>query len=208
MTNTNDLIAALANQGAPVRTAGTARFVLPLIAAIAVCALAVGLVLDNAFSPYAQTGPAPLLVKWAFSISLVIFAPLALWLLGRPGRAAGWMLIALAVPFGSVAALFVIELAMGSPSFPGKAWQTCLAAMVLLSPLAFAGAVVAMRHLAPTNLRRAGLVAGLFGGGVAMTAYAPFCPGSGMVYMIVFYCLPIIAMAAIGYLTGPRLLHW
>ncbi len=206
--NTDDLIAALADNGAQAQGRGVGKFVLPLIGVAALCSIALGLVLDDAFSPYAETGPAPLLVKWGFSVSLAVLAPLTLWLLGRPGRDSGWMLIALAVPFAAVSAMFVVDLAMSEQAFPGKAWQTCLTAMTVLSPLAFAGAVIAVRHLAPTNLRRAGLVAGLFGGGVAMTAYAPFCPGSGMAYMVVFYCLPILSMAAIGFLTGPRLLRW
>lgn len=207
-TNTDDLIASLAEEGTAPQGSGAARFVLPLLAALAVCALAVSMVLDNAFAPYADTGPAPLLVKWAFSVSLVVLAPLALWLLGRPGRDARMMLFALAVPFAAVTAMFVADIAMAAPAFPGEAWQTCLTAMAILSPLAFIGAVLAVRQLAPTNLRRAGVVAGLFGGGVAMTAYAPFCPGSGMLYMVVFYCLPIFAMAALGYILGPKLLRW
>ena len=205
---TDNLIAALAAQGTDPRSGGPLRFVLPLLAVLALCALAVNAALDNAFAPYAETGPAPLLVKWAFSVSLVVLAPLTLWLLGRPGRDAGWMLGALTVPFAAVGALFVSDMMMAEPLFPGEAWQTCLTAMLTMSPLAFAGAIIALRHLAPTDLQRAGFVAGVFGGGVAMTAYAPFCPGAGMLYMVVFYCLPILAMAATGYLMGPKLLRW
>ncbi len=208
MTSTDDLIGTLATQGAPGHGAGAARFALPLLAALALCVLATGLALDGAFSPYADTGLAPLLFKWGFSLWLVLLAPLALWLLGRPGREARWTLIALAVPFAATSALFAIALLSTRQEFPGEAWQTCLAAMTILSPLAFGGAIIAVRMLAPTDLRRAGIVAGLFGGGVAMTAYAPFCPGSGMLYMMAFYCLPIAAMAALGNFAGPRLLRW
>jgi len=41
-----------------------------------------------------------------------------------------------------------------------------------------------------------------------MTAYAPFCPGEGALYFVTFYLLPILAMAGIGWLAGPRLLRW
>lgn len=67
---------------------------------------------------------------------------------------------------------------------------------------------MATRWLAPTELRKAGAVAGIFGGSVAMSAYAPFCPELGMLFMTAFYILPILVMAGIGWLTGPKLLRW
>ena len=50
--------------------------------------------------------------------------------------------------------------------------------------------------------------AGLFGGALSMTAYAPFCPELGMTFMTLYYCLPILVMAGIGWMFGPRLLRW
>ena len=212
MTNTDDLIAALsgdfADKGPAQRGTGAMRFGTALLAAFALCAVVIMLWLDNPFAAYAAVGFAPLYFKLAFSLSLLLFAPLALWLLGRPGRDAQWMLGALAVPFVGLTMLFVGDLAGDpQPLFRGT-WRTCLIAMLTLSPLAFGGAVLAVRQLAPTNLPLAGLVAGVFGGGVAMTAYTPFCPERGLDYMMAFYCLPILTMAAIGYLAGPRLLRW
>jgi hypothetical protein len=107
-----------------------------------------------------------------------------------------------------VAALLVLDLAVGRSEFPGTTWRTCLIAMGVMSPIAFAGAILATRWLAPTQPRRAGLVAGLFGGAVAMSAYAPYCPEHGIAYLAVFYCLPILAMAGLGWILGPRLLRW
>ena len=46
------------------------------------------------------------------------------------------------------------------------------------------------------------------GGAVAMAVYSPYCPERGALFMAVFYCLPILAMAGLGWLLGPRLLRW
>lgn len=208
MTNTDNLIATLSDKGPVIHGTGATRFGFALLAAVALCFAAILLWLDRPFAAYAYTGFAPLVFKWGFSLTLLFLAPVGLWMLGRPGREAKWVLGALAVPFAAVALLFVNDMLAGSPPLFRGAWRTCLIAMLTLSPLAFGGSVMAMRQLAPTNLRLAGLVAGIFGGGVAMTAYTPFCPERGMDYIVAFYCLPILTMAAIGYLTGPRLLRW
>ncbi|WP_052768986.1 DUF1109 domain-containing protein [Aurantiacibacter marinus] len=209
MNKTDSILDELASQGALPAAGHSLRFITPLLVALVVCAGATIAVLDDAFPGIATTGAGPILTKWGFSLALVLMAPIALWALGRPGRRTNLSVAILSVPFVLVLGLLAMDLSINSQtSFPGETWQRCLTAMALLSPLAFGGAIIAMRALAPTNLRRAGLVAGLFGGGVAMTAYAPFCPERGMLYMAVFYCLPILIMAGIGWLAGPKLLRW
>ena len=208
MSDIDDLLDRLSADGAAPTTGHLMRFLWPLLVAVFVCAVAVSLVLDGAFASVAERGLGPMAVKWGFSLALLVLSGAALWVLGKPGRRSRWAMELLALPFVPVAALLVFELEIAGPLVYGATWARCLAAMAIMSPLAFAGAVLATRALAPTDLRRAGLAAGLFGGAVAMTAYAPFCPELGMLYMVVFYCLPIAAMAAIGYAFGPRLLRW
>lgn len=208
MTDTQSLIDQLAQESALPARDPMRQFALPTIAVMALCAIGVVLAFNDPFLSVDLYGWGPMLVKWGFSITLLICCTVALWILGKPGRRSRWAMVAVALPFIPVAALLVFELAIAGPMVEGQTWAQCLAAMAVMSPIAFAGAVAAMRALAPTNLRRSGLVAGVFGGAVAMTAYAPFCPEIGMGYMAVFYCLPIAAMAAIGWLLGPRLLRW
>jgi hypothetical protein len=208
MSNTYTLIDQLSADGAAPPAGAAARFAAPLAGAAALCALVVALLLDGAFASTATEGFSPIIVKWGFSLALVMLSAFALWAIGKPGRRTGGMIYAMSVPFVLVAALLALDLLMGNSAFPGATWKTCLAAMAVMSPIAFAGAVLATRWLAPVKLRRAGLAAGLFGGAVAMTCYAPFCPEHGMLYMAVFYCLPILTMAALGWLLGPRLLRW
>ncbi|APE28538.1 NrsF family protein [Aurantiacibacter gangjinensis] len=208
MTDLDNLLDRMAADGAAPTKQANWRFVQPLIFAALACAFGVAIVLDGAFATVADAGMGPMFVKWGFSIALLLLSALALWVIGRPGRPTGSMMLAVAVPFAFVAALLALDLSMATSGFPGEAWQRCLTAMAVMSPVAFAGAIVAARWLAPTNLRRAGLVAGLFGGAVAMTAYAPYCLGSSMLYVAVFYILPILTMAGLGWLLGPRLLRW
>lgn len=208
MSKTDSLIDRLATDGAAPRTGSIARFVAPMAGAATICAAIVILAFDSPFASVTTDGFSPIFVKWGFSIALLLLSGFALWFMGRPGRSTGGTLATLTVPFVLVAALLVLDLLIGQQSFPGETWRRCLIAMALMSPIAFAGAIIATRSLAPVRPSRAGFAAGLFGGAVAMTAYSPYCPERGMVYMAVFYCLPILAMAAIGWLLGPRLLRW
>jgi len=208
MSDTDSLIDKLASSGAAPRGGSLLHFTTPLVAVGLICTLGAILFLEDAFASIDTHGFSPMIVKWGFSLAVLLLSAFALWAIGRPGRRSGGATRALAVPFALVAALVLLELLVGKFTFPGATWKQCLVAMAVMSPVAFIGAILAARWLAPTNLRRAGLAAGLFGGAVAMTAYSPFCPEHGMLYLAVFYCLPILAMAGLGWLLGPRLLRW
>lgn len=207
MTETDSLIDRLAQDGARQRNARRG-FVMPLLAAIAICIVGVTVALDGAFDPVALHGVMPLTVKWWFSATLTLLSASALWLLGKPGRKPAAALWSFMIPFVFVVGLLLMELAKVGPVLNGPTWRTCLLAMAIMSPIGFAGAILATRYLAPTDLRRTGGIAGLFGGAVAMAVYSPYCPERGALFMAVFYCLPILAMAGLGWLLGPRLLRW
>jgi hypothetical protein len=208
MTNTASLIDRLVDEGPRSKGGHTQRFALPLLAAFGLCIMGVALTLDGAFATLESEGIGSIGVKWGFSLALLGLGAAALWVLGKPGRPTRQAVYALAIPFIPIVVLLALELTIAGPLPFGETWRECLAAMLVMSPIAFAGAVLAMRALAPTDLRRAGLAAGLFGGAVAMTAYTPYCPERGILYMVEFYCLPIMAMAAFGWAAGPRLLRW
>ena len=207
MIETSSLIDQLAQDGAKPRHARHG-FALPLLTAIVICIAGVTVALDGAFDPVTLHGVMPLTVKWWFSATLALLSASALWLLGRPGRKPGVALWSMMMPFVFVAGLLLMELAKVGPVLNGPTWRTCLLAMAIMSPIGFAGAILATRFLAPTDLRRVGGIAGLFGGAVAMAVYSPYCPERGALFMAVFYCLPILAMAGLGWLLGPRLLRW
>jgi len=208
MNDTDDLIAQLATSGAAQVEGALWRFALPLVFAALFCAAILLLTLGQPFAAVEIYGPVPLIVKWAFSLPLVIGGALALHALGQPGRNCARRLGFLAVPFIFAAVLLVLDILSASEASSGATWTSCLTAMATLSPVGFAAAIIATRWLAPTDLRKAGFAAGIFGGGLAMSAYSPFCPELGMVFMTLYYCLPVAVMAAIGWIAGPRLLRW
>ncbi|TIX50238.1 NrsF family protein [Alteraurantiacibacter aquimixticola] len=208
MGRTEDLITRLASEGAARQGTATPHFALPLLLATILCIGATALVLEDAFPTYHLRGWMPMVVKWGFSVSLLLLAALALHVLGRPGRPSGWAVASLLLPFAYAAFFVLPALLFGDLPFPGEQWERCLIAMGIMSPIGFGSAVMATRWLAPTDTSRAGLAAGFFGGAMAMTAYAPFCPGEGGLYFVSFYLVPILTMAGIGWLLGPRLLRW
>ncbi len=208
MIDTDDLISGLANEGAKPVENMTRKFVLPLVLAVLFCATVLLLIFGEPFKTVAIYGPGPMIVKWGFSLPLMIGGGFALFTLGKPAAALRWWITVLVLPFAAFLVLLGLYVANPSGSFPGQTWGQCLIAMATLGPLSFVSAIVATRFMAPTNLRLAGFVAGLFGGGVAMSAYAPFCPELGMMYMGTFYVLPITIMAAVGWFLGPKLLRW
>lgn len=208
MSSTDGLIERLVGDMPEDRFGHTLAFAWPLLAILLLAMIGIALALDGAFASVVEHGWGPLTVKWGFSLALLAFSAFALFVLGKPGRRARWALIGVALPFLPIVGLLIFELAISDAIIFRPSWQTCLAAMTAISPIAFVAAVFAMRAMAPTRLRMAGAVAGLFGGAVAMTAYAPFCPEIGMVYMAVFYVGPMIVMLAVGWALGPRLMRW
>jgi hypothetical protein len=208
VTSTDDVLDQLAASGAA--TPGKTRLVFVgwLLAALLTCTAGAGWLLTGAFATIEENGIGPMLVKWGFSLSRLRLCVIALQVLGKPERRGRWPLLVAALPFIPVLLLLSLELATVGPMIEAASWPRCLLAMAVMSPIGFAGAVLAMRSMAPTGLREAGLVAGLFGGAVAMTAFAPYCAEHGMTFMIVYYCLPIMLMAGLGWILGPRLLRW
>jgi hypothetical protein len=71
-----------------------------------------------------------------------------------------------------------------------------------------AGAVWAVRGLAPTRLGLAGLVAGAAAGGMGAAIYAIACNETSAPFLAVWYTLGMAAVAALGGLAGSRLLRW
>jgi hypothetical protein len=71
-----------------------------------------------------------------------------------------------------------------------------------------AGAVWAVRGLAPTRLGLAGLAAGVAAGGLGAAIYALACNETSAPFLAVWYTLGIAALTGLGALFGSRLLRW
>ena len=90
----------------------------------------------------------------------------------------------------------------------GDNWLECLLSIPLIAIVPFAAIVWAVRQTAPTDLVRAGALAGLAAGGVSATAYALHCTDDSLPFVAVWYGGTIALCTLAGATLGPRLLRW
>lgn len=152
-------------------------------------------------------------VKLAFPATLAAAAWVSATRLSRPGRRLGGVVAALAAPVVVIALLAVAALASAQPGAReplifGDTWRTCPFNIALLSAPLFAGALWAMRGLAPTRPTAAGAAAGLLAGACGATIYALHCPELAAPFLALWYVAGILIPAVAGALLGPRLLRW
>jgi hypothetical protein len=72
----------------------------------------------------------------------------------------------------------------------------------------FVAIVWAARWTAPTDLVRAGVLAGLVAGGVSAAGYALHCTDDSLPFVALRYGGTIALCTIAGALLGPRLLRW
>jgi hypothetical protein len=108
----------------------------------------------------------------------------------------GALALLAAPPGGRLAALF------------GHSWQRCPFNVLALSLPALAGALWALRGLAPTQPRAAGLAAGLLAGALGALGYALSCTELSPAFIAVWYSLGIGLAGALGCALGPLILRW
>ena len=72
----------------------------------------------------------------------------------------------------------------------------------------FAAVIWAVCQAAPTNLTRAGALAGLTAGGISAMAYAFHCTDDSVPFVVLWYGGTIAACTLAGAYLGPRLLRW
>jgi hypothetical protein len=190
---------------------------LPLVARLlaytSVAALATFLViLSMSRSPHLAHGvgatiaftvaAAMVLAAGAFRMSVVLSRPEA-----RPSQA--WII----VPVVIMAAGIVAELYHG----PRDGWATrlfgqdplaCFVCVWLLSMPILLAALLALRHGAPSQPRRAGAVAGLFAGAVAAALYTLHCPEDSLLFVAAWHVPAVALVAALGAALGQWMLRW
>src|SRR5216684_1172268 len=131
----------------------------------------------------------------------------------RPGQDGRRLFAFLFLPFFIVVCAGVASLVFGQPMAWGRMmfgmhWATCLLCIPLFALVPFAALIWALRKGAPTNLRRAGAIAGLVAGALGATAYAFHCPDDSVPFVAIWYGTLVGVCGAIGAMIGPRLLRW
>src|SRR3546814_8583539 len=210
MTTTNELIGQLAAEAKAIPRPGAVLRRLSIGLAIGVVAASVATVTSFGMPLQAvhHTGAAAFAMKLLFSTALFGIALVLLFVAGRPGHELGKRWLWLLMPPAVVAISAVTELSMATPPqreamWLGSTWQTCVAAIALLSLPVFAGVLWAFQCLAPTRLRLAGLLAGLVAGSAGAVLYALFCPETTATFLLRWYSLGMLCPGVIGPAAGP-----
>lgn len=212
--NTDQLIAKLANDVAPISRHAVARRVAVGIALGAVgTLLLIGLGLG--FNPQLDTAMRGYFfwLKWGYTFSLGLCAVIATTRLARPDSGNLSWLWVMTLPVGSLAVVGVLEMSrvpsgQWMPMWLGETWRECPVLVFLLSLPIFAGLLWSFRRMAPTRLRAAGATAGLTAGAWAGTLYCLHCPEVSAIFVLTWYSLGIGLAALVGALLGPRLMRW
>ena len=209
---TDELIAALATNAGPAPRALVARRLAPatafgVLASVALALLTFGPVDDPAL---------PAAALWTKLVYAAALAAAAAWLTGRLSRpAARWTGAALGV-VGVVISMALAGLLSLLATAPGErmnqalgdSWASCPWAVFLLSLPALSATLWAVRGLAPTRPRAAGLAAGLLAGAAGATGYALACVETSTLFIAIWYTLGIALCGALGAALGPRVLRW
>lgn len=211
---TDELIRQLAANATPLpRGAGVRRLAVGIAGGAAVSAGIIVAWFGAPLQAVQHTGPAAFAMKLLFSVALFAASFALLFIAARPGRDVGKKWLWLIVPPALIAVSAAMELSIAPPPvraslWLGSTWQICLSAVIFLSIPVFAGVLWAFQRLAPTDLRLAGLLAGLTAGSAAAVLYALYCPETTATFLLSWYLLGILAAGLIGLWIGPRLLRW
>ncbi len=209
---TQDLIALLARSAAPPPAAPVLRRLGP--AALAGVLLAALLALQTAAPvPVALLAEPGLWLKFGYALAMVGAAGWLAGRLARPAAAARQAALVLAL----IVALMLLAggLALGQAPAGrrlalvlGHSWWVCPSTVLALSLPALGAGMLALRQLAPTRLRLAGLALGLLAGACGALGYALVCTEISPAFVAVWYSLGMGLAGGLGALLGPRLLRW
>ena len=209
---TNELIDLLATGAGPAPRWVEARRLLPIMALGVGASAAGALVIFGPIPAELFATPAPW-IKFAYAGGL---AAAAAWLaarLGRPVPRTCAPLRGLLLIVGIMGLLAIVTL-LANPAEErlalvlGHSWLSCPFNVLALSLPALAGALWALRGLAPTRPRAAGLAAGLLAGALGALGYSLACTELSPGFVAVWYSLGIGLAGTLGTILGPRVLRW
>jgi hypothetical protein len=210
----SDLIDRLTADLAPVKPGAARRRIAPALILGATVSLALMLAVFGLRADIASAVAEPgFWMKLGFTLGMAALAGPIACRLAVPARGAGWwppLCVGLAAILVAAGAM---QLAAAEPSarlaiWLGHSWAQCPFNVAALSLPVLAATLFAMRRLAPTNLRAAGLAAGLLSGSAGAAVYALACAETGAAFLATWYLAGIALVAGIGWLTGPTLLRW
>jgi hypothetical protein len=152
-------------------------------------------------------------MKLGYAAATGLIAAVLLTRLARPGVRPGLLAILALAPFALVALMAVARMAQAPPEahramLMGHSAMVCPWRILVIGLPVLAGAVWAVRGLAPTRLGLAGLAAGGAAGGIGAAVYAIACNETAAPFLAIWYTLGMAAVTGLGALAGSRLLRW
>ena len=211
---TDELIALLARDNAPVSYRSGRRAMLATLALGALVASTMMYVLLGVRPDIDQAIALPMFwFKLAFPGALMFAGIAAMLRFGSPGVRLGNVKVALALPLVVVWVLALLALANVPPEVRrilifGTTWDRCPITIAALSIPIWMAAFWALRQQAPTHLRASSAAAGLFAGACAATVYALHCGEMEAPFLATWYVLGMLIPTLLGWAFGPKLLRW
>lgn len=209
----NDLINSLAADLRPVERHRTER---DLALAVGAGTIASAMLVWSSLGiQNGLDGPAiaPVIMKDFYGLALAAIGGVAALHLSRPGSLPCSVKLPLASVFATLAGIAAVQLTGIDRTdlatmVIGSSWQWCSVRIVALALPIFAAMVIMLRRQAPVRPRRAGAAAGLVAGALSSSIYAFACTEQSAAFVLVWYTAGIAVTTAIGWLAGPKLLHW
>ena len=152
-------------------------------------------------------------LKLLFTLILISAGTVLLTRLIRPGQDGRKSYMVIFLSFLALALAGASSLAIHAPvswghMVMGTDWTMCMLCIPLFATVPFIGLIWTLRQGAPTNLRRAGAVAGLVAGALGAIAYAFHCPDDSIPFIALWYGVMIGGCTLVGAILGPRVLRW
>jgi hypothetical protein len=209
---TERLIRLLATGAGSEPRAVVARRLAPVLAA-ALSASALASIVALGLVPAAMWSGAAPWIKLGYTTGLGVSCAWLVARLAQPAASIGVAAYALMAVVVAMLLVGAVELALvpGAERYSylvGQSAARCPWAILALSIPALAGVMWALRGLAPTRLRLAGLGAGLLAGTIGAAGYALSCTEDSAAFVAVWYSLGIALCGLLGAALGGRILRW
>lgn len=211
---TDDLISMLSTNVEPVDHRHIVRNIsMAVVAGAAVAVATVFFVLGPRANLTTVATFIPALLKVAITVIILVPASIYLIKLSRPGGERRTPLAFVVLPFIAVMLLAAVSLAF-APAYHwhgkifGDEWLECVISIPLIAIVPFFMIVWAVRQMAPTDLARAGAIAGLVAGCLSAIGYALHCADDTVPFIALWFGGTIALCTFAGWKLGPKLLRW
>ncbi len=152
-------------------------------------------------------------LKFAVTLGLAIPAIAISLHLSRPEavlKSRAWLLL---VPLALLAAGIAGEMMLPQrlpmmTRLIGTNSRVCLTAIPLMSLPLLIGALIGLRHGAPSRPALEGAIAGLLSAGLAATLYASHCTDDSPLFVATWYTIATAGVTAVGAIAGSRVLRF